>query len=130
MPGRGDALHDRRHHLTSAAALGEEIEQAVAFGEMRHHRVALRTARVLPLSLAERRDRTLERVVEVRILPDRPLPDIAEQRCPVELGALEADIGRYIGRRRLEDRLGFQFAQICSDCIELARRTRGRADRR
>ena len=28
----------------------------------------------------------------------------------VELGALEADIGRHISRRRLEDRLGFQFA--------------------
>jgi hypothetical protein len=86
--------------------------------------IALGVARVLPLALAERRDRTLQRVVEVGILPDRPLPDVAEQRCPVELLALKADIGRHIGRRRLEDRLGLEFAQICRDRIELARRAR------
>jgi hypothetical protein len=79
MPGRGNALHDRRHYLTSAAALGEKIEKAVAFGEVRHHCVAFRAARVLPLTLAQSRNRALERVIEVWILPDCPLPNVAEQ---------------------------------------------------
>jgi hypothetical protein len=87
-------------------------------------RSALRA--VLPLPLGERRDRALERVVEVGILPDRPLPDIAEQRGPVELLALEADIGRHVLRRRLEDRLGLSVRAARRDRVELARRARAR----
>jgi hypothetical protein len=76
---------------------------------VRQHAVAFGGARVLPLLLGERTDGSLERVVELGILPDRALPDIGEERGPVELRALEADIGRDIGFGRIEDRARFQF---------------------
>jgi len=70
------------------------------------------------LLLGERADRSLERVVELGILPDCALPDIGKQRSPVELGTLEADIGGDVFRRRIEDRARFEFAQFPRDRVE------------
>ena len=124
MPAVRHRAHDRAHHFAGAAALGEEVEQSIAFGELRHHRIAVGIARVLPLLLGERADRSFERVVEIRILPDRALPDIGEQRSPVELGTLEADIGGDVFRRRIEDRARLEFAQFPRDRVQLLRRSR------
>src|SRR3546814_18255532 len=52
---------------------------------------------------------------------DRALPDIGEQRSPVKLGALEADIGGDVFRRRIEDRARFEFAQFPRDRVEFLR---------
>jgi len=49
------------------------------------------------------------------------LPDIGEQRSPVELGTLEADIGGDVFRRRIEDRARLEFAQFPRDRVQLLR---------
>src|SRR3546814_4752389 len=85
---------------------------------MSHDAIALGRPGILPLPFRDRPDRALEGVVEPRILPDRPLPNIGEQRGPVELLALKADIGRHIRRRRLDDRARLELAQRRSDRIE------------
>src|SRR3546814_3312816 len=88
--------------------------------------IALVLPGILPLPFRDRPDRALEGVVEPRILPDRPLPNIGEQRGPVELLALKADIGRHIRRRRLDDRPRLELAQRRSDRIERGRGRRCR----
>src|SRR3546814_2543780 len=76
--------HDRAHHFAGAAGLGEKVEQAIALGEPGHHRVAIGSARVLPLLLGERADRPFERVVELGILPDRALPRSEEHTSELQ----------------------------------------------
>src|SRR3546814_2057047 len=63
----------------------------------------------------------LERIVKLGILPNRALPDIGEQRSPVELGTLEADIGGDVFRRRIEDRACLELAQFPRDRVEFLR---------
>src|SRR3546814_18296939 len=52
---------------------------------------------------------------------DRALPDIGEQRSSVKLGALEADLGGDVFRRRIEDRARFEFAQFPRDRVAFLR---------
>ena len=123
-PGRRHRSHDRAHHLAGSTALREEVEQAIALRERAHDRFALCLAIVLPLALAQARDRALQGVIELGVLPDRPLPDIGEQRGLVELAALKADIGRDVARSRIDDRACFQFAQFSCHCVQLLDRGR------
>ncbi len=93
----------------------EEIEHPVPLAEAVHHRVAVRLAGIGPCPLADSRDRPLERVVDVRVLPERALPGVREGGGAIELLALVADIGDHILLAWLEDRAGLQFIQLLRD---------------
>ena len=93
--------------VASGAALGEEVEDAVALAEPVERLIAVDLARVEPLALGDGADRTLQRVVELGLLPHGTLPDVAEHAGAVELLALVADIGFDMFGRRLEDGHGF-----------------------
>src|SRR3546814_1196917 len=57
----------------------------------------------------------LQRIIEVGVLPERPLPGIREGRRTVELFALEANIGDDVFLARIEDCFRLQFVKLARD---------------
>src|SRR3546814_13184931 len=95
---------DRGEQVAGAAALSVNVEKAVALAETGQHAIAVRTPVVEPGELADRRNRPLQRIIEVGVLPERPLPGIRGGRRTVELFALEAHIGNDVFVARTEER--------------------------
>src|SRR3546814_864238 len=111
------AVHRKRFQngckdLARATALRVEIEDPVAFREIPERLLLFSLAIVDPGALGERRNGTLKRIVELWVLPHRPLPDIGEHRGPIELLALETNIGCHIHFRRLEDCPRLQLVEL------------------
>jgi hypothetical protein len=111
----GDRAQDRREKLAGAAALRVEIEEPVALAETRQDGIPIRLAIVEPGSFADRRNRALQRVVDVGMLPESALPRIGKRRGPVELLALEAHIGDDILFGRVKDRAGLELIELLRD---------------
>src|SRR3546814_11561041 len=96
--------------------MGVKVEKAVALAETGQHAIAVRTPVVEPGALADRRNQPLQRIIEVGVLPERPLPGIREGRRTVELFALEANIGDdvFLDRIRSEERrVGKECVSTC-----------------
>src|SRR3546814_17419767 len=74
-----------------------------------------RTDTLFPYTTRFRSYRTLQRVIQFRILPHRSMPDVGECRRAIELLALEANIGSNILLRGLENRACFQLIELLAD---------------
>src|SRR3546814_1616666 len=103
---------DRGEQVAGAAALSVKVEKAVALAETGQHAIAVRTPVVEPGALADRRNRPLQRIIEVGVLPERPLPGIREGRRTVALFARESNIGDAVFLARLEDCFRLKFVKL------------------
>src|SRR3546814_15001538 len=92
-----------------------KVDKAVALAETGQHAIAVRTPVVEPGALADRRNRPLQRIIEVGVLPERPLPGIREGRRTVELFALEANIGDEVFLARIADCFRLPFFKLARD---------------